>query len=408
MSGPIGKRRRSVRLRAALRRHGLVRRPRALRELLRAHGLHFTAGNRVRLFEDGAPALAAMLAAIEAARRRVHLETYILRGDRTGLRFIAALEECARRGVTVRLLYDAFGSLSLDPAALADLAALGAEVVAFNPLHRWWPKWLPRRRDHRKVLTVDGRIGFVGGLNIGEEYDTGPGDGVRRWRDTHAQIEGPAVLDLEAVFLESWFRADGPDLHWRQLLASRVPAAGEERCAVLADGPSYKRRVLRDLLVAALQTAERRVLLTSPYFAPDGHVLTALADASARGVAVCLLFAGRTDHPVLRRASRALLPRLLAAGVQVYEYEASMLHAKTTVVDTDWSVLGTSNLDRQSFEHSYEVNVVNDGGETPSMLAAMFDRDLAAALRIDDHALASRGWVERCVDRLCAVVLRLV
>jgi cardiolipin synthase len=370
--------------------------------------LHFTSGNRLEIFEDGAGGLAAMLAAIQGARRRIHLETYILRTDATGRRFLAALEERARAGVTVRLLFDAFGSIGLDLTALAELTRAGGDVIAFNPLGRLYPRWLPRRRDHRKILVVDGEVGFVGGLNIGDEYDKGAADGRDAWRDTHVRVEGPAVTDLEGVFLESWFRADGPDLPWRELLGARLPARGDERCAVVADGPSYRRRVVRDLLVAGLNAAEESARLTSPYFAPDHAVLHALLDASRRGVAVTLLLAGRSDHPILRRAARSLLPKLIAGGVRVYEYAPSMLHAKCSVVDGGWSIVGTSNLDRQSFEHSYEVNLVVEGPQTASALGASFARDLACSTEIDESVLAGRNPVERLFDWFASWVLRAI
>ncbi len=366
-------------------------------------------GNEVEIYADGATALAAMEQAIAAARQRIHLEVYILRSDTTGRRFIDALAARARAGVAVRLLYDAFGSYGLDAAALAPLVDAGGDVVAFNPLRPTYPRWLPRRRDHRKILVVDGAVGFVGGLNIGDEYDAGPADGARCWRDTHLRLTGPAVADLEAVFLESWFRADAPELPWRSLLVEpTVGRDGAEHCAVVADGPSYHRRVMRDLLVMGLERSTAEVLLTSPYFAPDHKVFQALTAASRRGVRVALLLAGLTDHPILRRAVRALLPRLLAAGVEVYEYERSMMHAKSTVVDAAWAIVGTSNLDRQSFEHSYEVNLVFDSGRVPEELAALFARDLTGAIRIDEGTLARRSWRVRLVDWCAALVLKVI
>jgi cardiolipin synthase len=195
-----------------------------------------------------------MLSAIEAARRRIHLESYIVRSDTTGRRFLAALTAKARAGVAVRLLYDAVGSLSLDPDDLAPLQAAGGEVLAFNPLRRFYPRWLPRRRDHRKILVVDGAVGFTGGLNIGDEYNVGRDDAGTLWRDTHVRIEGPAVRDLEAVFLESWFRADGTNLPWAEIVGSTPQPCGSERVAVVADGPSYRRRIMRDLIALALRT----------------------------------------------------------------------------------------------------------------------------------------------------------
>lgn len=386
-------------------------RPAAIVELVRDRSLRFTEGNRVDLYETGRDGLAAMLAAIEGARRRVHLETYILRADATGRRFLDALAQRARAGVEVRVLYDAFGSLGLDETALERLRGAGGDVVAFNPMARLWPRFAPRRRDHRKILVVDGAVAFTGGLNIGDEYADGLAGGVRGdvWRDAHVRIEGPCVRDLEAVFLESWFRADGPALAWHALLEGERPRAGGVRCAVLSDGPSHRRRRMRELLLSALREAEHDVRLVSPYFAPGRRVLEVLAQASARGVRVVLLLAGnRTDHPSLRRASRAVLPGLLERGVHVREYDAEMMHAKLACFDEGWAIVGSSNLDRQSFEHNYEVNLVLEDAGVAKRLRDRIDADLARARPVDLDSLARRGAFERLLDRLAALLLRWV
>lgn len=396
------------RFRALLRRHGLVRRPRTLRRFLAQHDLVFTDGNRVTVWATGGAGLADMLAAIEAARRRIHLETYILRADQTGRRFLEVLERRARAGVTVRLLYDAFGSLSLDPAALEPLRRAGAEILAFNPLRRFYPPWLPRRRDHRKILVVDGAVGFTGGLNIGDEYAIGLDGGRTVWRDTHLRLEGPAVRDLEAVFLESWFAAGAAAAPYAAILAAPPPPAGADRVAVVADGPSHRRRVLQHLVALGLATARRHVRLTTPYFAPDHTVLAAIDAAAARGITVELLLAGRTDHPVLRRAARWYVPRLSERGVAIYEDHQAMLHAKSTVVDESWAIAGTSNLDRQSLQHSYEVNLVIQSGEVPRHLAVLFAGDLDRATLVDAAFLRRRRWHERALDRIAAAVLWVV
>lgn len=397
--------RRRRRIRSGLRRHGLLRGPAPIRAFTRSHALRFTNGNEVDLYEEGRTGLEAMLDAIAAARDRVHLETYIFRADRTGGRFLDALVDRARAGVEVRLLFDAFGSLGLPDASLNPLRESGADVVAFNPIGRWPFSGRFRRRDHRKILAVDGAVAFVGGLNIGDEYVHGLEAGDALWRDAHARVRGPVVRDLEAVFLESWFRADGPDLPWQRFLEQVPPRSGNVRCAVLTDGPVYRRRRARDLIVGALETATKTAMLESPYFAPGRRVLDALADASRRGIEIDLLLAGKTDHPVLRRAVRSIVPRLLRAGVRVHEYHAAVMHAKTAIFDGQWALLGTSNLDRQSFEHSYEVNLVVEGGEIPRRLRARFEKDVADAKRIDERWLAERGLLERVLDRLSALLL---
>jgi phosphatidylserine/phosphatidylglycerophosphate/cardiolipin synthase-like enzyme len=204
-------------------------------------------------------------------------------------------------------------------------------------------------------------VAFTGGLNVGDEYLLGAGlDGnpATPWRDAHVRLEGPAVAMLEAVFLESWFRADGPDRPWTGLDGPPITTPEGEAVAVIADGPTYHKRRVRDLLVAALERSRQRARLATPYFVPGRKLATALAETASRGVEVHLLLAGFTDHPLVRWAARGRLPALLASGVRAFEFERSMMHAKVAVFDSSWALIGTSNLDRQSLEHSYEVNLL--------------------------------------------------
>jgi cardiolipin synthase len=396
------------RLRAGLRRHGVIPRPVDLRRRLRAGDVRFTQGNAIELFPDGATGLAAMLDAIVAARRRIHLETYILRTDETGRRFLRALAERARAGVEVRVLFDGFGSLGLDSAALAELRASGADVVAFNPLGRFYPRWAPRRRDHRKILVVDGKVAFTGGLNIGDEYARGAsfqGWARRPWRDAHVRVRGPAVPMLDAVFLESWFRADGPDRPWADAPELRPASIGKETVAVLPDGPTYHRRRLRDLLISALERSRRHVRLVTPYFLPGARLRDALAATAGRGVAVELLIAGYVDHPLVRWAAHGMLPHLLKRGVRVYEHERSMMHAKAAVFDESLAVLGTSNLDRQSLQYSYEVNLVFAGGSVPGRLSTLLREDMSASRPITEAELRRLPLYQRMRNRIAAALM---
>ena len=397
-----------TRLRARLRRHGVIPRPAELRRLLRANDVRFTGGNAVAFYQDGASGLREMLMAIGAARRRIHLETYILRSDSTGRLFLDALEERARAGVEVRLLYDAVGSRGIDPAALEPLRRAGGDAVAFNPLHRLYPRWAPRRRDHRKILILDGTTAFTGGLNIGDEYYRGTayGGGPQvPWRDAHVRIQGPAVAYLEAVFLESWFRADGPDRPWTALSEPAPGTPDGETIGILADGPTYYRRRMRDVLVAALDRTQRSARLVTPYFIPGLRLRRALAGAAARGVRVEVLIAGYSDHPSLRWAANARISQLLEQGVRVFEYEHAMMHAKVAVFDDGWAILGSSNLDRQSLQHSYEVNLIVEGGALPGRLTAMIGDDIEAAVAITAETLARRPFRERLRDAIAGFVL---
>lgn len=402
---PVATERRGApRWQSGLRRHGLARRPADLLDALGRRGPHFTDGNDVAFFESGETAYPAMLEGIAAARKFVHLETYILRSDRTGRRFVDALAGRAADGVEVRLLYDAIGSRRLDASCLEPLRRVGGEIVVFNPIRRVYPDWAPRRRDHRKLLIVDGSTAFTGGLNIGDEYAAGAEtrDGVVGWRDTHASVVGPAVRDLGAVFLESWFRAGGAELPWDSLLGVEPAARGAIRCGVLPDGPVYRRRAMRDLLVSSLDAARETARLTSPYFAPDSPVLEALERTAERGVRVELILAGATDHPILRRGARATVERLLKRGVAIHEYRAGVLHAKTAVFDRRVGIVGSSNLDRQSLLHNYEVNLIAVGADVSTRLDDLFARDLARSTEITLEDLARRGVMERLTDRLAA------
>jgi cardiolipin synthase len=368
--------------------------------------LRFQSDHRVELFHRGRDTLESMLEAIDSAREHVHLETYILRSDETGRRILDALEARARDGVSVRIIFDAVGSYRLDRQALAGLSRAGAEFLRFNPPSRWLWRFKPRQRDHRKILLVDGRIGFLGGMNIGDEYvhedQNGP-----TWRDAHVRLEGPALVELQALFLENWFRSGGESFDWRSLVAGSSEVDGDRSVAILADGPMYRRRRLRRFFLDELQRAESHVLLVSPYFAPGSRVLDALEAASERGVLVELLLAGHSDHPLLRRAVREFIPRLLKHGVKVYEDPRRMMHAKLAVFDDSLAVLGTSNLDRQSLDHSCEVNAVFDGQQTSKWILEHFGTDVHEVVPIDQDTLARRRPWTRWVDRAAAFWARL-
>jgi cardiolipin synthase len=210
---------------------------------------------------------------------------------------------------------------------------------------------------------------------------------------------------LDAVFLESWFRADAPDHPASMLPVAAVDEPGGETLGLLPDGPTYHRRRLRELLIRALERARVRACFVTPYFVPDTRLRRALAAAAARGVRVDVLVAGWSDHPILRWAARARFPELLEQGVRVYEFEVAMMHAKLAVFDDRWAVVGTSNLDRQSLQHSYEVNLLVEGGALPGELSRLVDEDLAVARPITQASLSDRRWWMRLRDRAAGLLL---
>lgn len=401
-------------LRTALRRHGFARLPDPIKNLIRRGEIAISEGNRVELFAWGRDGLTAMLHAIECAQNRIELEVYIFRTDGTGQRFLDTLTHKARAGVRVRLLCDRFGSYAADDRAFDALRGAGGEVVFFRPARNFPLLRALRQRDHRKILIVDGRIGFTGGLNIGDEYmgssladDTHDEIRERGWRDTHLRLEGPVVRDLEAVFFETWFRAGGSDVAWEDLLREPPKACGDVRCGVLADGPHYRRRRVRETLRRALHAAKNSVRLASPYFIPGHRLLSAFEKITACQVPVQLLIAGKT-HPALQHAAHGFASRLVARGVEVFEYMPVMMHAKVAVFDGNWAIVGTSNLDLQSHEHSYEVNIVIEGGAIPKQLSHRFDQDLIFARRIDRALLRQRSGLKILLDWIFAVLMRFL
>ncbi len=395
-------------LSASLRKRGLLRRPKAIRELLHSRKLRYVDGNRIDLFQNGLDGTNAMLQTIRGAARHIHLETYIFRTDKTGQLFLDALTERASQGVEIRLLYDSFGSRGINQAKLQRLRDAGGEVIAFNPLLRPIKQYSPRRRDHRKILVVDGRTGFMGGLNIGNEYTALDANGQPHWHDTHLKIQGPIVRDLQAAFLESWSRAGAKSLPWHEFLRDVPPPCGSSRCALLSDGPTYQRRRMRDVLISALEGCEQSIDLASPYFAPGNKLMAALNRTKQKNPRVQLLLAGITDHVMLRRALRSTLPVLIDRGIEIYEFERGMMHAKVSVFDRRWAIVGTSNLDRQSFRHNYEINLIIEDPEIASELSEHFATQLQGAQRIDQKFLDDRSLWERFIDRIAALLVSLL
>lgn len=351
----------------------------------------------VVLLKDGEEAFPAMLAAIAKARSTVCLETYILKDDETGRRFGAALSERARAGVEVSLMYDDWGS-EVSDAFISELHQAGVRTVAFRPVRLTGPLRLTltllRKRNHRKALVIDGVVAFTGGLNISNEYaPTSEGGG--GWRDTHVRLEGPSAVHLERLFLSTWKEARGapvdPVRHARTV--------EEEGRDVQIVGNQFRRdrRFIRRAYVDAFNRAKHHIDITSAYFVPPAKVLRALVRAARRGCKVRIIVAGTTDVRLALYGARGLYAKLLRAGVHVYEWRQSILHAKTATVDREWSTVGSANLDSLSLRHNLEVNAVFRDAKVAEALRRMFEDDLATCARITPEWLATRSHVERAL-----------
>ena len=339
-------------------------------------------GNDVHLLRDGAENYPAWLAAISAARRTVHLENYIIRADAIGQRFADALAAKAREGVAVRVLYDWMGCLSTPRSFWRRLRAAGAEVRCFNPPRLDSPfGWLSR--NHRKAVCVDGEVGFVAGLCIGQAWAGNPVRRTEPWRDTGIALRGPAVADLERAFEQSWARAGSPHA-FATASSGPLPAipavAGQVPVRVIGSRPNTMGLYRFDQLIAAL--ARRRLWLTDAYFVGTTAYVRALCDAARDGVDVRLLVPGSSDIPLAQALSRAGYRALLEAGIRVYEWNGPMLHAKTAVADGRWARIGSSNLNLASWLGNWELDVAIEDSGFAAAMEAMFLNDLENAAEI--------------------------
>lgn len=361
-----------------------------------------TSGNAVTLLVDGPRAYEAIFGAIASARHHINFETYIFEDDDLGQRVARALIEARRRGVEVNLLIDAIGSRSADDAFFDRLRASGIRVVVHNPLNPVAGKnpKSPNRRDHRKIIVVDGTVAFTGGINVSDAYSSSPASGGRRrpatanaeqaWRDTHARIRGPAVADLQRLFLRTWNDEGGPPLEGREYLP-KARQEGPHFVRIVASGEEHNEAAIYLMYLAAIGAAQRSVQLTMAYFVPDKKILEALLAAARRGVDVQLVLPGFSDFWVVFHAGRAHYNELLDAGIAIYERRDALMHAKTAVIDGVWSTVGSANLDSRSFQLNLEVNAVVLGSPFGEQMQALFARDVEQSVRITRQAWEKRG-----------------
>ena len=380
-----------------------------------------TAGNRVQLLTNGAEAFPAMLAAIDNARKCVSIEFYKIRTDAVGELFSQALIRAAKRGVKVRFLYDAYGSRTVTYSDFTALVDAGVEVCVFNPI-MWFTFLRANNRDHRKILVVDGRVAFLGGVNLGEEYD---GDGLNGWRDTAIMIEGPAALDAERVFNASWLQGgfgpfgkdlpivgiyplkrtmDAPLVRLFNLAGTAcvpdapLPVAGQAIVRIVASDPHYLSSTIVDKYLLAINSARTSIDITSAYFLPPLILRRALVDAAKRGVRLRLIVQGSSDVPVTHTGTIGHYGTLLKHGAEIYEWDKSVLHAKTMVVDGVWSTIGSANLDGRALFLSYEVNAAVLDRALAEAVKEQFERDLTYCHRVTREEWKRRPLTQKVME----------
>jgi cardiolipin synthase A/B len=371
-------------------------------------GLPPTTATDVRLLVDGAATYAALLAAIREARHHVHLEYYIFAADATGTALRDALVERARAGVAVRLLLDAVGSSKCPHRFFAPLLAAGGELAWFHPmrLRRIWKRpWL-NLRSHRKIVVIDGRVAFTGGINITDEEN----EQLRAdaYRDLHLRLEGDAVRPLQLVFLEDWAYATDSREFISSVAKAMPPAqAGPIRAQVLTSGPDSPWEAIHRLHVAAIHATRQRVWLVTPYFVPGGPAMMALTSAALAGLDVRLLVPRMSDSRLVTYAARSYFDELMAAGAKVYEYGPRMLHTKALLVDDDLAIIGSANFDARSFRLNFEVSVLFRDNAVCAELARLIEGEFAHAPRVREQR-EQPLWTVRLPEALARLLSPLL
>jgi cardiolipin synthase A/B len=348
-------------------------------------------GGDVAVLRDGGETYPAMLAALATAQRMICFETYILAADRTGDRFKAALIERARAGVAVRIIYDAVGSFGLPESWVGELRSAGCEVIDFNPISPWRRRFRLSHRDHRKIIVVDDRVGFTGGLNIANEYAAVEDDG-GGWHDTHCRVTGPVVVDLARMFRSTWLRCGGTSYPPSVAPASYAPTTGGALIRLLDNTRRRQRTAVRRAYLHVIKAARKLVMIENAYFLPDRGLRRALTKAAARGVDVRILVPGNSDVRMVAWAMLYVLRRLARRGVKIFLWRGPMMHAKTATVDALWSTIGSYNFDAQSRFNNLEVTLEILDPATGQALVNTFERDIANADPFDEQAWLRMPW----------------
>ena len=365
-------------------------------------GSPLTAGNDVKLLQDGPATYGAMFAAMRAAKDHIHMETFILDDDEVGQKFAQMLIDKQREGVQVRLIHDSVGTLGTPAAFFNRLIDSGVKVLEFNPVNPMAVRkdWRVNQRDHRKLLIVDGHTAFLGGINISSVYSggsfghsaNGTTEATQPWRDTDLQLRGPVVAELQKLFLAAWEQQKGEPLIARNHFP-RQEANGKHVVRAIGSSPEEPFSLIYATLLSAIGSAETSVSITNAYFVPDPQLLASLSEAARRGVSVKLILPAQTDSWLVFYAGRSYYAPLLRAGVKIYQRRGVILHSKTALVDEVWATVGSTNLNWRSFLHNHELNAVVLGAEFGAQVQQMFAKDRAAS---DEITL--EGWEQRAID----------
>ena len=360
-------------------------------------------GNSVELLLNGEQTFPAQLEAIRSAKRTITYAQYFYADGPVSKDIAYALAERCRDGVGVNVLLDSFGSMNIPGEYVDHMRDAGCHVAWFRPLHRLWPGGKTINRNHRRSLVVDGRIAITGGSGVSRKW-MGNGRVKDHWRDTDIRIEGPAATHIQAAFAESWLEATGMVLGGDAYYPSVAPR-GQVHVQVVRASPAGGSFSIYTAFLLALASAQRSILVTNPYFVLDEKMTDALLAAKERGVQVKVLVPGKIDHHIVRQASRADFGRLLKGGIEIWEYRAALLHAKTLVIDGVWATVGSTNLDNISFAVNDELNVIVYNRTIAQRMEQVFHEDLAHSHQITYAEWDKRSFTERLIE-LIALPIR--
>ena len=352
------------------------------------HRLPISSADSIRIFGDGTSFYPALEERIARARHHVHLEFYILEHDERGGKLMRALTAAVERGVEVRLLIDEIGSREMDENVLNDFLAAGGRFSWFQSLDARRVRFFFNLRNHRKLQIIDGEIAFVGGMNVGRDYE-GLNPNLGRWRDAQVEVTGPITTELQMVFADDWYFATDEQLT-DPVYYPTHHGPTQYPVSMVMGGPDSRREPISKSFVSLLNVSMRRVWIATGYFVPDDTLLNALELAAARGVDVRLLISEKTDHPHLVTVGRSYYDQLLSMGVRIFEYSAGVNHAKIALVDDHWGMIGSANLDYRSMRLNFELNLLFYSAEQAAKLAQILEEDFAQCQEIDLQVFRQR------------------
>ncbi|MEO8216642.1 MAG: cardiolipin synthase [Acidobacteriota bacterium] len=359
-------------------------------------------GTSVQLLKNGDAIFPSMLDAIRGAKKTINMEFYIYWDGDISRTFTELLAEKSRSGVRVKVVLDAVGSSAMSPSLLRFMHGNGIDTEWYHPI-RWYTLSRANHRTHRKLLIVDGRIGFTGGVGIADEW-LGNAQDSRHWRETMVRVEGPVVTQMQFAFMDNWVKSRGELLTGLDYFPAVEPV-GDALTQVIKSSPSEGSSAVKLLYTISIVSAAKSIDISNAYFIPDKDTIRALEGAVRRGVAVRVVVPGmKTDAPIVRAASRFVYDRLLRRGIRIFEFQPTMMHAKTMVVDGIWTSVGSSNFDDRSFRLNDEVNVNIYDERVGTEMSAMFEEDLQRSVEINLGRFGKRSYVARAKEWAAGLV----